>query len=54
VPGAYVGFVRDAGVRLKDAYPDATYERLRDVKTKWDPHNVFRRNVNIEPRPTNS
>jgi hypothetical protein len=24
--------------------------RLRDLKTKWDPDNVFHRNVNIPPR----
>jgi len=50
VPGAYVGFVRDPEVRVRDAYPSATYERLRDVKTTWDPGNVFDRNVNIPPR----
>lgn len=51
VPGAYVGFLRDEGdARLKAAYPGATYERLRDVKTKWDPDNTFRLNQNIPPR----
>ncbi|GIF63365.1 oxidoreductase [Asanoa ishikariensis] len=37
-----------AGVRL--AYDDATYERLRTVKTTWDPQNMFRWNYNIPPR----
>ena len=26
------------------------YERLRDVKTKFDPANLFRANQNIPPR----
>jgi FAD/FMN-containing dehydrogenase len=50
VPGAYVGFVRDPEHRLSAAYPGRTLERLRDIKTKWDPDNVFRRNVNIPAR----
>ncbi|SNT64621.1 FAD/FMN-containing dehydrogenase [Asanoa hainanensis] len=37
-----------AGVRL--AYDDETYERLRTVKTRWDPQNMFRWNYNIPPR----
>jgi hypothetical protein len=50
-PGAYVGFIREeTGDRLNDVYPDQTLQRLRDVKTKWDPENVFRRNLNIPPR----
>ena len=53
VPGAYVGFIREeTGARLHAAYPDATLDRLRDVKTHWDPANVFRRNLNIAPRTT--
>jgi FAD/FMN-containing dehydrogenase len=51
VPGAYVGFIREeTGARLDAAYPGSTLERLRDLKTKWDPDNVFRRNLNIPPR----
>jgi len=49
VPGAYVGFAREKH-RLEEVYPGPTLERLRDVKTQWDPDNVFRRNFNIPPR----
>ena len=27
------------------------YERLSQIKRKYDPHNLFRRNQNIEPAP---
>jgi len=55
VPGAYVAFIREeTGARLRAAYPDATLDRLRDVKTHWDPTNVFRRNLNIPPRSTDA
>ncbi len=51
VPGAYVGFLGNEGeARLRAAYPGQTWERLRDVKTRWDPHNVFRMNQNVPPR----
>ena len=51
VPGAYVGFLREEGEdRLHAAYPGATWERLRDIKTSYDPNNVFQRNQNIPPR----
>ncbi|GIF47695.1 berberine-like enzyme [Asanoa ferruginea] len=36
------------GVRA--AYDEATYERLRTVKTTWDPGNMFRWTFNIPPR----
>ena len=51
VPGAYVGFVREESYdRLRDIYPGETWERLRDVKTRYDPENLFRLNHNIPPR----
>jgi FAD/FMN-containing dehydrogenase len=53
VPGAYVGFVREEDDELlRQIYPDETWERLRDVKTRYDPDNVFRRNHNVPPRTT--
>ena len=50
--GAYVNHLdADEGqARVRDAYGPAIYERLVDVKTAWDPENVFRLNHNIQPR----
>jgi FAD/FMN-containing dehydrogenase len=49
--GTYINFLteeEDSG-RIQDAYRK-TYGRLVEVKTKWDPKNLFRRNKNIAPR----
>jgi FAD/FMN-containing dehydrogenase len=49
--GVYVNFVSDLGEkRTHDAYSDEIWERLVDVKTKWDPNNMFSMNQNIKPR----
>ncbi|MFH1717167.1 MAG: BBE domain-containing protein, partial [Planctomycetota bacterium] len=48
--GAYVNFMMDEGEdRVKATYRD-NYERLVEVKTKYDPTNLFRVNQNIRPR----
>jgi FAD/FMN-containing dehydrogenase len=48
--GAYVNFVGDEGEdRVRAAYPGATWDRLREVKRRYDPDNVFRRNQNVPP-----
>jgi hypothetical protein len=48
--GAYVNFVGDEGEeRIRAAYPGATWDRLREVKRRYDPDNVFRRNQNVPP-----
>ncbi|MEH1102312.1 FAD-binding oxidoreductase [Micromonospora sp. CPCC 205561] len=48
--GAYVNFLYDDGAeRVHEAYPEATYRRLADVKRRYDPDNLFRLNVNIPP-----
>ena len=48
--GAYVNFLGDEGeARVHDAYPDATWARLADVKRRYDPANLFRRNQNVPP-----
>jgi FAD/FMN-containing dehydrogenase len=47
---AYVNFVADEGpARVRAAYPGATWDRLRAIKAKYDPHNFFRLNQNIPP-----
>ena len=47
---AYANFLADdAPDRIRAAYPGATYDRLVAAKKTWDPGNVFRLNVNIEP-----
>lgn len=46
----YVGFLADEGEdRVRAAYPGTTWERLRQVKAKYDPTNLFRHNQNIPP-----
>ena len=47
---AYVNFVGDEGeARLHDIYPDQTWQRLREIKRRYDPTNLFRLNQNIPP-----
>jgi FAD/FMN-containing dehydrogenase len=47
---AYVGFLRDDGDKsVRRAYPPATLERLAEVKRRYDPDNLFRRNLNVHP-----
>lgn len=51
-PGCEVNFLagRNTGVELtRGAYVPEDYERLRELKTTWDPGNVFRFNPNIPP-----
>jgi FAD/FMN-containing dehydrogenase len=46
----YSNFVGDEGIdRVRAAYPGATFDRLREIKRKYDPQNLFRRNQNIAP-----
>jgi FAD/FMN-containing dehydrogenase len=48
--GAYVNFLGDEGdERVRAAYPDATWQRLREIKRRYDPTNLFRLNQNIPP-----
>jgi FAD/FMN-containing dehydrogenase len=48
--GAYVNFLGDEGSdRVRDAYPGSTWERLRAIKARYDPTNLFRLNQNIPP-----
>ncbi|HSL63014.1 MAG TPA: FAD-binding oxidoreductase [Gaiellaceae bacterium] len=48
--GVYVNFLGDEGEeRVRAAYGDARLERLRQLKRRYDPDNVFRFNQNIRP-----
>lgn len=48
--GSYVNFVGAEGQgRIAAIYPEATLNRLRQVKKQYDPENLFRLNQNIEP-----
>jgi FAD/FMN-containing dehydrogenase len=47
---AYVNFLNDEGPeRVRQAYPGTTYDRLAEVKARYDPANLFRLNQNIPP-----
>jgi FAD/FMN-containing dehydrogenase len=47
--GAYVNFMMDEGIdRIKATYRD-NYDRLVEIKRKYDPDNFFRVNQNIRP-----
>jgi FAD/FMN-containing dehydrogenase len=50
--GTYINFLteEEVGDRIRDAYRDH-YDRLVQVKTTWDPENLFRVNKNIPPAP---
>jgi FAD/FMN-containing dehydrogenase len=50
--GVYVNFLAadEEPGRIREAYGDSVYDRLTDVKTAYDPQNVFRHNQNIRPR----
>jgi FAD/FMN-containing dehydrogenase len=48
-PGAYVNFMMEEGTGRIEATYGENYSRLRQVKTKYDPQNLFRVNQNIVP-----
>ncbi|MGZ4129842.1 MAG: FAD-binding oxidoreductase [Actinomycetota bacterium] len=48
--GCYVNFLDDEGPdRVREAYPGSTWDRLREIKTTYDPTNLFHGNQNIPP-----
>ncbi|HEV8655087.1 MAG TPA: FAD-binding oxidoreductase [Candidatus Limnocylindria bacterium] len=48
--GAYVNFLADEGEeRVRAAYPAKTWDRLRAIKRRYDPTNLFHLNQNIPP-----
>ncbi len=51
LPSVYVNFLpEDETGKLGSVY-GPNFDRLTDLKTKWDPDNFFRVNQNILPRP---
>ena len=47
----YLNFLGDEGSDgVRAAYGPEPFERLVDLKTRYDPDNVFRLNQNISPR----
>jgi alkanesulfonate monooxygenase SsuD/methylene tetrahydromethanopterin reductase-like flavin-dependent oxidoreductase (luciferase family) len=49
--GTYLSFETDVRPeRLGDAFPPPTLVRLRELKRRYDPNNVFRDNFNIAPQ----
>lgn len=49
--GTYINFLteEEGGERIQAAY-GKNHARLVELKTKWDPRNLFRVNKNIAPR----
>lgn len=48
--GVYVNFLSEEGPdRVRDAYPPQTWQRLVDLKRRYDPDNLFHMNQNIRP-----
>jgi FAD/FMN-containing dehydrogenase len=51
--GVYSNFLEAEGeARIRAAYPLGTYERLAEIKRRYDPANLFRQNQNIRPSVT--
>ncbi|HET7529691.1 MAG TPA: FAD-binding oxidoreductase [Mycobacteriales bacterium] len=49
---AYLNFLGDEGQsRIEAGFGPEKYARLRQIKGKWDPENVFHHNQNIPPAP---
>jgi len=48
--GAYVNFMTEAEQNRVSAAYGNNYERLVELKTKYDPKNIFHMNQNIKPR----
>jgi FAD/FMN-containing dehydrogenase len=50
--GVYVNFLGgdEDPDRVREAYGGSIYDRLVEVKTRYDPENVFHHNQNIRPR----
>jgi hypothetical protein len=50
LPGRYINELCEEGPDVTRAsYGDAKLGRLRELKRRWDPENVFRLNHNVAP-----
>jgi FAD/FMN-containing dehydrogenase len=48
--GVYANFLGLEGdERVRSAYPNGAYEKLAEIKRRYDPQNLFRRNQNVAP-----
>jgi FAD/FMN-containing dehydrogenase len=48
--GVYANFLEDEGdARVRSAYPHGAFERLSEVKRRYDPSNLFHLNQNVKP-----
>lgn len=48
--GGFAGFMAEDGAEsTSTAYPPSTWTRLRQIKSRYDPDNLFRRNHNVPP-----
>jgi FAD/FMN-containing dehydrogenase len=46
----YLNYIGDEGQgRIDSSFGEEKMARLRQLKVKWDPHNLFRHNQNIRP-----
>lgn len=50
LPGCYANFLMDEGPEVARACYGANAARLADLKGRYDPENLFRRNQNIAPK----
>lgn len=50
--GAYINFMMEEGDERIQATYGSNYEKLAQIKTKYDPANLFRVNQNIKPKET--
>jgi hypothetical protein len=47
--GSYINFMMDEGQERVQATYAGNYQRLTEIKSKYDPDNFFRVNQNIRP-----
>jgi len=48
--GAYINFMMEEGQERVQASYRGNYDRLAEIKAKYDPNNLFKVNQNIQPK----